>query len=173
MSHARSFPPLAESSATTLILGSMPGMASLAAQQYYAHPRNAFWPIMGELVGAHTHLRYDQRVSALLAARIAVWDVLETCIRPGSLDGSILKQGLVANDFSSFFAHHGNVSRVFFNGAKAAQLFETLVTPSLGEMRLHRQTLPSTSPANASLRYADKLAAWRAIAYELPANVAS
>ena len=170
MSHARSFPPLAEPSATTLILGSMPGLASLAAQQYYAHPRNAFWPIMGELVGAHAHLPYDQRVSALLAARIAVWDVLETCIRPGSLDGNILKQGLAANDFAKFFADHENVSRVVFNGAKAAQLFEALVIPSLGDLRLHRRTLPSTSPANASLRYADKLAAWRPIADELRAN---
>jgi len=170
MSHVRSFPPLAESSATTLILGSMPGLASLAAQQYYAHPRNAFWPIMGELVGAHAHLPYEQRVSALLAARIAVWDVLEACIRPGSLDGNILKQDLVANDFANFFAAHRNVSRVFFNGAKAAHFFETLVIPSLGELHVHRQTLPSTSPANASLRYADKLAAWRPIADELHEN---
>jgi hypoxanthine-DNA glycosylase len=96
--------------------------------------------------------------------------VLEACIRPGSLDGNILKQGLVANDFANFFAGHRNISRVFFNGAKAAHFFETLVISSLGELHLHLQTLPSTSPANASLRYADKLAAWRPIADELHSN---
>jgi hypoxanthine-DNA glycosylase len=163
MNLARSFPPLAGPDAKLLILGSMPGLASLAAQRYYAHPRNAFWPIMGELVGANPEFAYEQRVAALLAAGIAVWDVLEACIRPGSLDTSIRRDGLVANDFATFLAAQPGISRICFNGAKAAQLFESMVLPSIPQARLPRQTLPSTSPANASLRYAEKLAAWRSV----------
>jgi len=168
MSLARSFPPLAGPGAKLLILGSMPGMASLAAQRYYAHPRNAFWPIIGELVGAGPALGYEQRVAALLGSGIAVWDVLEACVRPGSLDTSIRRDGLVANDFATFLAGQPGISRIYFNGAKAAQLFESMVSPSLPESRLARVTLPSTSPANASLSYAEKLAAWRRIVDDRP-----
>jgi len=163
MARARSFPPLAGPAAKVLILGSMPGQTSLAAQRYYAHPRNAFWPIMGELTGAHPHLPYEQRVTLLLANGLAVWDVLETCVRPGSLDSSIQRQGLAVNDFGRFLQAHSGISRIFFNGAKAAQLFESLVMPSLPGAGFERHTLPSTSPANASWRYAEKLAAWRLV----------
>lgn len=141
----------------------MPGQASLLAQRYYAHPRNAFWPIMGELAGAHPDLPYQQRVATLAAAGIAVWDVLATCVRPGSLDGNIQNEGLVANDIAGFLAAHSDISSIYFNGAKAAQLFERFVTPSLLPLTPARFTLPSTSPANASLRFPEKLAAWRRI----------
>lgn len=163
LDHARSFPPLANPAATTLILGSMPGQASLAAHQYYAHPRNAFWPIMGQLVGAHPSLDYEARVGALLDARIALWDVLGACLRRGSLDSNIEREGLVVNDFHGFLADHPAISRIFFNGAKAAQLFETLVQPALGDRQIARQRLPSTSPAHAGMKFPDKLAAWRQI----------
>ena len=151
-------------------MGSMPGQASLAAQRYYAHPRNAFWPIMGELFGAGPGLPYEQRVASLFTAGIAVWDVLEACVRPGSLDGSIRKDSLVANDFRGFLAGHPRISRIYFNGAKAAQLFESMVAPSLPIAPPARHTLPSTSPANASLRYPEKLAAWRRIVDEASAD---
>ena len=105
------FPPVAGNDATVLILGSMPGKESLKQHQYYAHPQNAFWKIMGELVGAHPDLPYPQRLHALTNARIALWDVLETCERQGSLDSDI--QNETANDFASFFnsasAHHARI----------------------------------------------------------------
>ena len=163
MSEARSFPPLVDASATVLILGSMPGTASLAAQQYYAHPRNAFWPIMGELFGARPEWEYARRVAALSRAGIAVWDVLDACVRSGSLDSNIRREGMMANDFRSLLAAHPRISRIYFNGAKAEQLFEDMVLPSLGNPGLLRRRLPSTSPAHAGMKFADKLASWRCI----------
>lgn len=163
---ARSFPPIAGADAATLILGSMPGQASLDAGRYYAHPRNAFWPIMGELFGARPELEYDRRTAVLREARVAVWDVLDSCARPGSLDSAIERESMVANDFASFLASHPGVTRVFFNGAKAAELFESLVVPALGRVPLQRHRLPSTSPAHAGMKFAEKLAAWRVVVPE-------
>lgn len=144
----------------------MPGQASLDAGRYYAHPRNAFWPIMGELFGARPELEYDRRIAVLCEARVAVWDVLGSCTRPGSLDSAIERESMVANDFAGFLAAHPGVTRVFFNGAKAAELFESLVVPTLGTVSSQRQRLPSTSPAHAGMSFAGKLAAWRVVASE-------
>jgi hypoxanthine-DNA glycosylase len=91
------------SHARALILGSMPGAASLRAAQYYAHPRNQFWPIMGELVGADPALPYEQRLDRLTSAGIALWDVFARCEREGSLDAHIRDDTAVANDFAEFF----------------------------------------------------------------------
>ena len=156
----RSFAPIAGRGARILILGSMPGVASLRANQYYAHPHNAFWPIMGKLLGFDPFAPYERRTRALKAARIAVWDVLHSCVREGSLDTRI--QDEVANDFTAFFAAHRAIRRVFFNGAKAEASFRCHVAPADARpMRFAR--LPSTSPAHASLSMVRKLAAWRAI----------
>ncbi len=89
MSRVQSFPPIAAPGARLLILGSMPGAASLAAGQYYAHPRNAFWPILAALCHFPADAPYAARVAALQAAGVAVWDVLQSCVRPGSLDTAI------------------------------------------------------------------------------------
>lgn len=161
MTRIRSFPPVADEQATLLILGSMPGKASLQQQQYYAHPSNAFWKIMGELAGAHPALPYTQRLHLLQASGIALWDVLASCERESSLDAHIRNESV--HDFAQFFARHPHITRVFFNGTKAEQSFRKFV---LGKQRLpplafHR--LPSTSPAHAGMRYADKLQAWRTI----------
>ena len=94
-----SFPPAFRTDARVLILGSMPGEASLAAGRYYAHPRNAFWPIMGALFGAGAELPYDQRLARLNAAGVALWDVIARCRRPGSLDSAI--EDSVPNDLAS------------------------------------------------------------------------
>jgi hypoxanthine-DNA glycosylase len=160
MTRLRSFPPVANADATLLILGSMPGKESLKQNQYYAHPQNAFWKIMGELVGAHPHLPYEERLHKLTSAHIALWDVLASCEREGSLDSDI--QNETSNDFTTFFREHPHISHVFFNGTKAEQSFNKFV---LGKQKLPPLTfyrLPSTSPAHAGMRYVDKLRAWRA-----------
>ena len=115
----RSFPPVVSAGCRVLILGSMPGEASLRAGQYYAHPRNAFWPIMGRLCGAGPDLAYPQRLERLLAAGIGLWDVLQSCVRAGSLDSAIRDE--VANDLPALFAAYPRIDRVFFNGAKAGR----------------------------------------------------
>lgn len=157
----RSFAPVGDEGATVLILGSMPGRASLEAGRYYAHPRNCFWRIMGELVGFRCDAPYEERMRALEDAGIAVWDVLQSCQREGSLDSSIRDETLVANDFAAFFRSHRAVGRVLFNGTKADQCFRRHVLgPGIGA-QLDLRRLPSTSPANASWPYPRKLEAWR------------
>jgi TDG/mug DNA glycosylase family protein len=154
------FPPIATSSATCLILGSMPGVDSLRAQEYYAHPRNAFWTIMGELCGAAPSLSYAARKQCLERAGIAVWDVIAACRRTGSLDAKIDRNSLVVNQFEKFFCEHSKITRIFFNGATAETLFTRFVRPLIKTREFEYQRLPSTSPAYASLRNAQKLAAW-------------
>lgn len=161
MQHIRCFAPVADAAAEALILGSMPGKESLRANQYYAHPRNAFWKIMGDLIGAHPDLLYDQRLRMLKSSGIALWDVLESCVRRTSLDSHIREDA--ANDFVSFFAQHPHITRVFFNGAKAEQSFNKHVRELLKSRPLHYCRLPSTSPAHAGMSYAEKLDAWRAV----------
>lgn len=162
MKLSQGFAPLACHSAHTLILGSMPGAASLKASQYYAFPRNAFWKIMGDLFDAGPQLDYRERVEKLLQNRIALWDVIAACHRPGSLDSAIREADLITNDFGSFFQHHPNISRICFNGQKAASLFSKRVRPGL-DGHFQYLTLPSTSPAHASRSYSQKLEAWSVI----------
>ena len=137
-----------------LILGSMPGVASLAAGQYYAHARNAFWPLLAGLLGFDAGLPYAQRVAALRQARLAVWDVLQSCVREGSLDADIARDSEVANDFPAFFRAHRQIGHVFFNGAAAESAFRRHALPTLPEnlRRACSSRLPSTSPANAAFR---------------------
>lgn len=157
----RSFAPIAGRDAEVLILGSMPGAASLAAGQYYAYLHNAFWPIMAELLEFDISSPYPARVKALKSARIAVWDVLHSCKRDGSADAGIEYDTAVVNDFRSFFQRHKRISHVFFNGATAEQLFRKDVQRKMDLERLHFQRLPSTSPAHASKSFRQKLRAWR------------
>ena len=161
---ARSFPPIAGPDAWALVLGSMPGVASLEAAQYYAHPRNAFWPIMGELFGAGPELPYAARCERLTAAGLAVWDVLQECRREGSLDTSIDRASERPNKIADFLANHPSVRLVAFNGQKAETAFRRHVLPALPEStaeRIDSVKLPSTSPAHAARSLEEKLAAWR------------
>ena len=160
MSHIHSFAPVSDDDASVLILGSMPGKESLKQQQYYAHPSNAFWKIMGEVVGAYPSLPYQGRLDALRASGIALWDVLASCKRETSLDSHIRNE--TANDFASFFAQHPHITQVFFNGSKAEQCFRKFVLEKQALPPLEFQRLPSTSPAHAGMSYTDKLRAWRA-----------
>ena len=163
MPRVEGFAPIARRDARILILGSMPGVASLRAGQYYAHPRNHFWPLLGDLLGFDAAASYARRVRAVTAARIAVWDVLQSCVREGSLDTAIEDDTLEANDFAQFFSRYRNVLRVYFNGAKAEDCYRRHVLPHLEASALDYRRLPSTSPANASQSYRAKLAAWRCI----------
>lgn len=163
MSQCRGFPPVAAADARVLVLGSMPGQASLDAQEYYAYRQNCFWRIMGELFGAGPDLPYAQRLEKLQAAGIALWDVIAACRREGSLDADIVGASVQANDFPAFFAAHPQIRQVFFNGAAAETAFRRYALPQLGGRLLQLHRLPSTSPAHAARSYAEKLAAWSAI----------
>lgn len=162
-------PPIANADACVLILGSMPGAASLQAGQYYAHGQNRFWPYMGILIGADPALPYADRVQQLRSAGISLWDVIAHCQREGSLDSAIRDE--IANDFAGFFAQHPRVGTVLFNGTKAETSFVRWVLPTLARPDLICRRLPSTSPANASQTDVSKLAAWRAALFEAGARV--
>jgi len=162
MKLSQGFAPVARPDARILILGSMPGVASLEAVEYYAFPRNVFWKIMGDLFAAGPELDYLSRLQKLSANHVALWDVIAACHRPGSLDSAISEDGMATNDFNGFFNHHTHIKQVCFNGQKAAGLFKKKVVPGLThDYEYH--TLPSTSPAHAARDYAAKLKAWSVI----------
>lgn len=155
-------PPIADRYARVLILGSMPGEASLAAGEYYAFRHNQFWRIAGEICGFAPDAPYARRKSALKKARIALWDVLESCVRPGSLDSAIRADSMRVNDFAAFLAAHRDIRRVCFNGRKAESAWRRHVAPTLPKTRrLEYRLLPSTSPAHAGMGYLAKLRVWR------------
>lgn len=160
-----SFPPSAAPDAEILILGSMPGGESLRQQQYYAHPSNAFWKIMGELMGFTREAPYTERLDAMIKNKIALWDSLKSCKREGSLDSDI--KDAAPNDFKSFFASHPGIKKIVFNGKSAQRLFLKFNAELVpGHVRL--TSAPSTSPAHASMKYAQKLAEWKAALTLIP-----
>lgn len=163
MTHIHSFKPIEDQQAKVLILGSMPGQASLAADQYYAHTQNAFWRIMSELLQFNFTYPYELKVQALKSAQIALWDVLQSCKRQGSLDAMIERDTQIANDFWAFFQTHPHITHVFFNGAKAEHLFKQHVLQHINNNAPSLLRLPSTSPANAAMTFQQKLDAWRII----------
>ena len=150
-------PPLTGPGARLLICGNMPSVMSLAAGEYYGNPRNTFWRITGQIVGFDEDAPYPARVTALLDHGIAVWDVLRSCVRAGSLDSAVQRDSMVPNDFAAFFERHPTIERMVFNGAAAETNYRRLVrdAPAIPALRL-----PSTSPAQ-TMRFADKLGAWR------------
>jgi len=162
MAHVRGFPPISRPDARILILGSMPSRESLARRQYYAHPRNAFWPILTNLLKIEA-TRYGERVEQVKGKGVAIWDVLQACFRNGSLDSAIDNASVVTNDFATFYTEHPNITRVFFNGAKAEALYRRHVLAGLSgtAAALRLQRLPSTSPAHAGMSLEQKKAAWR------------
>ncbi|MFN0207995.1 MAG: DNA-deoxyinosine glycosylase [Planctomycetota bacterium] len=164
MARVFSFPPIESNHSRVLVLGTMPGIASLRAMQYYAHPQNAFWKIVSNVFEFDSSAPYGERVEYLRSHGVAVWDVLKSCSRPGSLDSNIDKTTIVPNDFAGFFCSHEQIARVCFNGAAAESLFTKYVRPNLlAPPTVKFVRLPSTSPANASISYKKKLAEWRII----------
>lgn len=155
-----SFLPQEDRNARVLVLGSMPGRASLAAGQYYAHPRNQFWPIMGSLFGFSPDISYQKRLDILKANRIALWDVLASCERITSLDAGIVRASETINDFNNFLAEHPLITDIFFNGRKAEETFLRKVKPRLPARELALHLFPSTSPAYAQLRFEEKRKVW-------------
>ncbi len=164
MTRVQSFEPIIGSHPRVIILGSMPGVASLAAVQYYAHPRNAFWPIMAELFGIDAAATYAKRIRQLQQHPLILWDTLQACVRPGSLDSSIDPDSVRANDFAGLLAGFPGVRVIAFNGGTSEKYFRKLVLPILKpDFEIELLRLPSTSPANAGMRPAQKLEAWRRI----------
>ena len=162
MANSIGFPPIANQDARILILGSMPGRKSLEEQQYYAHPRNSFWSIMNRLFNIDKGIIYEQRKKLLMENYIALWDVLKSCYREGSLDSNIDHATIETNDFNLLFQTHKNIEHVFFNGVKAEQLFKKAVLINIKKVRsLKYHTLPSTSPAHASMTFEQKLEKWK------------
>lgn len=160
-----SFAPIASPTAKTLILGSIPSVKSLENQQYYAHPRNAFWPIIAQLlIKGDPPANYDDRCQMLLQHHIAVWDVMTLCERTGSLDANIKNDSIEANDFLAFLKKHPHIERIYFNGAKAEQVFDKHCRGVRNTYpAIYFKRLPSTSPANAGINFFGKLEAWRTI----------
>ncbi len=159
-----SFPPIASRSSRVLILGSMPGKASLRAGQYYGHPHNVFWKLLGGFFDFEPEAPYSRRVAALRREGIALWDVMQSCTRGSSLDSDIVESSIVPNDFVGLLTRHRAIGTICFNGAKAEHSFRKYVLLALPEARkIEYHRLPSTSPANASIPYARKRQAWQVV----------
>ena len=140
----------------------MPGVKSLEAQQYYAHPRNAFWPIMAELFTVTWSSDYQQRVAQLQQLPVMLWDVLKQCQREGSLDSDIEADNLEANAIAQLLNEQTSVRVIAFNGGAAETLFKRHVAKSISNLSdFNLMRLPSTSPAHASMNLQQKLQAWR------------
>ncbi len=150
----RSFAPVYTEKAEILIVGSMPSVKSLEEAQYYAHPRNAFWPILFELFQTPYSNDYERKKALIRDHRLALWDAAACCEREGSLDSDI--KGVVYNDFAALYEKCPNIGTVLCNGAAAHRLF--MKSGAAGERKIMR--LPSTSPAY-TLSYAKKLEVWR------------
>ncbi len=154
-------PPIVSPRTRVLILGSFPGVASLKAQQYYAHPHNQFWKILQALWPQHPlpgPEHYERRCDWLLARGLGLWDVYASCEREGSLDSAI--RNPVVNDFASLKAHCPKLQLIVHNGGESFR-HAKLVRASLGAEHFPLVKLPSTSPANASWSFERKLSAWR------------
>ena len=154
-------PPIVDARSRVLILGSFPSEASLRAREYYAHPRNNFWPIVTDLFGLSRRASYEERVAQLLHARIAVWDVIGRCMRMGSADQAITDAE--PNDLMGWLAKHQGVRGIAFNGAKSEDTARKSVPSLFARQGVVAKRFPSTSPANASITLASKTQAWAQI----------
>lgn len=165
MTRIMAFPPILPERPHTLILGTMPGGRSLEAGQYYAHPQNQFWRILGEIYGAMPQLDYEERVEILQRNGIAVWDVLDSCERAGSMDADI--KNPVVNDFNAFYDAHPTIDLVVFDSATAENFYRRHVLPVLRHHKSYRRA-PSPSPAHARIPFAQKLDLWKAALHRDP-----
>lgn len=154
----RSFAPIVDQHSKILILGSVPGIKSLEAKQYYAHPQNKFWNIIFEIFEQDFTTDYLQRIKILQKNKIALWDVIDSCERNGSLDSEIRNEE--ANQIADLLERHPNIQAIFCNGQKSYKNLQKILGKNF---KLPIHVLPSTSPAYAGMRYNQKLAVWRKI----------
>lgn len=153
-----SFEALINKNTKILIIGTMPGIASLEALQYYAHPRNALWMIIAELFNNGKNFKdYQEKKDCLKKHGIGLWDSLQSCSRPGSLDSDI--KNAIPNDFEAKLEEHPQIIKLLFNGAKSFEFFKKHHAQILSQ--INYEILPSTSPANATISYTQKLEKWR------------
>lgn len=158
MSYVESFYPIIDATSRVLVLGSMPGVQSIMEQQYYANPHNQFWRIIYSLFMTPLDLDYDTRIQFIRKKGIALWDVIETCQRKGSLDSNIENE--IVNDFESLFNNYPNLKLIAFNGTKAFGTYRKWVGFELAQVDYKQ--LPSTSPAN-TIKFEEKLKQWEII----------
>jgi len=162
--YSAGFPPVVGPGARILILGTLPGAASLKQQQYYAHPQNAFWKMLERLFDIPAKAPYIARCERVKETKLAIWDVCHSACRPGSLDSAIEANSVIANDLASLLVSYPKIELIAFNGHTAATLFKKHIKTSL---LAETVTLPSTSPAHASLRFEEKLERWRILQVRL------
>ena len=158
------FPPAYRHDAKLLILGSLPGKRSIAQSQYYGHPRNIFWQILSSYIGIAADADYANRLQAALDNKIALWDVMASAQRPGSLDSSIDKSSVLVNPITELIATLPQLSTIILNGGAAMRYFKQAgfdeLCRSLGVAVEH---LPSTSPAHAALSFEMKSVQWQQV----------
>ncbi len=149
------FLPVENADSKILVLGSLPSEISLEKTEYYGNPRNAFWRIMFDIFGEEFSENYDKKCDLVLRHNIALWDVVKSAEREGSLDSDI--KNYVVNDFEEFISSHKSLEKIILNGGKSYELFSRYCK----NVKIQAVKLPSTSPANARLSYTEKLDAWR------------
>jgi len=153
-----SFEAVVPKDAQVLILGTMPGVKSLEENQYYAHERNVFWPVMFSLLNKELSVNYETRISLLKTNKVALWDTLKLCYREGSLDSNI--KDAEPNEITDLLKQNPLIKSVFFNGKSAEKYHDKFHERLTG---ISYYSMPSTSPANARLKFEDKLAAWEVL----------
>lgn len=160
MAQIESFSYVVGDKPKALVLGSIPGIASLTAQQYYAHPRNAFWPIMAEYFSFPTDASYQKQINLLLENNTALWDVLRRCEREGSLDSAIKKDTIEPNDIPTLIKENKTIKAILLNGGKASAEFNRHFKKDQMMQRVKVFSLPSTSPAYAAMSFDEKKSRW-------------
>jgi len=148
--------PIEDAVCQLLILGTMPGVESLKQQAYYGHPRNLFWKLIAEVTGETAPESYEDKKKYLLRNHIALWDICQVCVRPGSLDSNISDE--VPNDIKAFIAEHPHLKAIGCNGKESARMVEKYM---MGIEDVQLISLPSTSPANAGVSWEKKVEEWR------------
>jgi len=162
MTKVHSIEPIIGRNPRIIILGSMPGIISINAIQYYANPRNLFWMVLEDLFGIDINASYEFKVQQVQQLPLIIWDTLKSCHREGSLDSKILSTDLEANDIGALLKRFPTVQAIAFNGGASAKYFDRLVRPQLSkDLNVELFKMPSTSPANAGMKQQQKLEIWR------------
>ncbi len=160
MTRKSAFAPFVTPETRVLVLGSLPGQASLSAARYYAHPQNRFWHLIGAVIGQEDlpALDYDARLAALIAAGIGIWDTIASAVRPGSLDAAIRE--IEHAPLADLVATLPRLRAVAFNGGTAARIGRKLLEHPVVDAAVQLVDLPSSSPAYAAMPFATKRERW-------------